>query len=65
MAIGIRDRVRSLLDDKIYRVSGMGADMAALRLVDAATGMDGEHPVLETLERLDIYYKKIAPYGDI
>ena len=61
MAMDIMDRVKSLLDKKVYRVSAMSGDFAVLRPVDA----DGGDPILENLTHLDIFYRKIAPYGYI
>lgn len=63
MAIDIKDRVRSLLDDKVYRVSAMRGSLAVLRPVGSE--VDEGDSILENLTRLDIYYRKIAPYGDI
>jgi len=54
----IMDRVKSLLDRKVYRVSAMSGDLAVLR------PEEGE-PILENLGDLDTFYRKIGPYGDI
>jgi len=55
----IMDRVRSILDKKVYRVSTMSGDLAVLRPVDA----DGEDPILETLYDLDTFYRKEPVYS--
>ena len=58
MTMDIMDRVKSLLDRKVYRVSAMSGDLAVLR------PEEGE-PILENLGDLDTFYRKIGPYGDI